>query len=337
MVEAKSPLVEFAAKFKCLCEQAGISVHEAELQISNHGIKISTLQRWRTEAIWITKPSRTKFFNYWRVAHKFDLSPDILEMPMARFEKYMAENRTKWRRVGHEAMLDRALPTLEEQRGVYQVIRPHTTDPHRFILEAMEIELKDDVSQVLFYSHNRRDIEALYEGDAVRAERYCFALMSRAHEKHLHHRSFRAIAIFVGEQAEEHAMSGLLLRGLSSRLSQLAALPFLAIKDRASPSLRTPEFVKADNGGSRLWKLGSKGSVLVGEVDEKCPELQEHCRSMLSQCWDGRLDVPGAPTKGAPEGIVFLRSLDPVVLRRIRQLDINDWAALIDKIRFVAS
>jgi hypothetical protein len=309
---------DLGTKLKDCCERARISVER--FQTENPEADRRTLPEW-LKAIEINSdlrgPSPLRLIDYWR-NRKIELEEKDFRLERVAFRKLIglapieSENTVpKW---------------WHGLAGVYQVIRPHSTSESAYILEAMEIEIKETRAVTFFVSNDHPSQKYLYEGNAFPAVRYYFSLMSRTHESHDQRRAFRSIAFYSGEGRFEGCLSGILVKGMSGVNSgrELAGLPFVAIPIAGTKSLREIDKValaQPDPLAEKLHLLYEDGSIIIGEVREKWyGDLFRYCRRIFDEP-----KIKNAISRRA----LAIHTVSPGSFKETDVVDRSEWASLV--------
>lgn len=189
----------------------------------------------------------------------------------------------------------RIKPATEEAKvqiqtlvGAYQLVRPHSLDANRLILEPLAIEAgSGDVAGFLrMYSHNQMRTTAVYWGDLHVSRRYCFCLAGREHEDNPNRTAFRSIVLNVQQRPQANTfeprpcISGIMTRGVSgdSGGRRAVAVPFVLIKiGQDTSKFDAPDF---NPFAGSLCRMARDEDLLIGHI-EASDNLFPFCRSIF--------------------------------------------------------
>ena len=173
---------------------------------------------------------------------------------------------------------------LRSIEGLYQTIRPYAVSGMKqYVLEPLQIRAVayGDDKSLKSYSHNHPESEYMYRGDIEISHHNVFGWMHRKRSSDEKAHSVRAIIMHVwfsmigGKYAARHCLSGILLRGGSSKAGRniAAAVPFIAIRpQRATTWLDGKNIEKV---GRDIYHLGQ--GIMIGIVSKEHAEAYRFC------------------------------------------------------------
>jgi hypothetical protein len=173
--------------------------------------------------------------------------------------------------------------------GDYQIIRPSSSSPDEFVLEAMAIVVHERKRRAALemYSHTQISRDYLYSGGLYLSYRYGFSLIQRQHDRDESGFAVRCVVIYVDAKKSgpsylaSSCLSGIMLRGVAGQkgASRAMGAPFIAIKAPGRRQFKNPDFLRV---GNTLHRLHRQRPLLVGEI-AKPASLFGFCEQLFSQ------------------------------------------------------
>jgi hypothetical protein len=177
--------------------------------------------------------------------------------------------------------------------GIYQILRPSSiitmeggrTKTSRYVLEAMAIEVDERRRRAnfLMFSRSQSEPKFLYTGPFYVSYRYAHSLIHRQHEENNQGFAMRAVAMYVGEDANHRpsvpCISGILLRGVAATTPEAGtraiSTPFIGIKtDPNGARFRSATLSPAVN---ELKWLNNDCTVLLGTLKNPEGAILQFC------------------------------------------------------------
>jgi hypothetical protein len=277
-----SVIIAFPEKLEILCALARIDETILKADLAKAGIRRSISKNWfTTESPEIRAGYRKKFVEYWPREHSIPFEHVFFSMPLDDFRRELKGKavvlKPKHGGPPRAAGMDRF-------KGNYQLVRPHTFDPEKYVLEPLQITVEEGEVTNFMYSHNNApDKKYLYKGSGHFSSRYYSSLLVREHEVWQDQGAFRCITIYSGPRTHPDRLSGLMLRGVSGEVGgdQAVAVPFIALKTSEESDLTAPDFVRGGRDG--IYRVHRDGYVMVGVIDKKnSKDLFEWCDSVFA-------------------------------------------------------
>jgi hypothetical protein len=175
--------------------------------------------------------------------------------------------------------------------GDYQIVRPHSSNPDEYVLEAMSIEVDETTRRATLrmYSHTQASSEFMYSGALYISHRYGFSLIQRKHDLNPDRLALRSLVLYVESKkvgprfAASPCLSGIMLRSVSGQggagVARAIGAPFVAIKAPDTRNFAEPDFITRPDA---LLELHTGRDLLIGEVANS-NVLFSFCNRVFSQ------------------------------------------------------
>jgi hypothetical protein len=284
-----------------------------------------------------TSLSRMSGITVDQLERQFGMPPGELQQRSQRILEEQARRKTATSEA--EFSPDQVNHTRQLE-GSYQIIRPHTHVPDRFVLEPMQIWGVDGSNLEIEMCSVRFPTSALvYVGQAwVHYPRFLFALMKRPRSTPSSGSTFRSIAMQVDLLTHSPGcFAGILLRG--SATNSVVAYRFAAIKAaRAHPRLDNDQlsrlssisFTIASTMEPPVHRVLENESILIGEVGKtNMPRVFALCKNVFAK-WaaEDREEVPGLKLQSIHKDDIT--RIITKTMGRASQVDVYDgWRRLV--------
>jgi len=333
---AGDAVVSFKDKLRILIRLAKIDAAKLQADLS----KLKKIRKVRS-GVWLADDApiinskyRQLFVEYWNEAHKIPFAHECFPMPLKEFQKYIdsrpEQDAVDFPVASTSARSEPQGEGISKFAGTYQIIRPHTHEADRYVLEALEIIVDGDEVTNLMYSHTN---SFLYEGKGHASTRYFSSLLIRQHEEFAEKTAFRCITLYVGYRALTKRLCGLMLRGVTAEKagSQAVAIPFIGLRVPENFGLRTPDNGPRDR--NEPYCLHNGGHILVGTVSKKkkVKEIFDWCEEVFDTI------------KSMKNGLFYndqkivLHTIAPTDLLEVDALDYERWKQLVDNYAVTAT
>jgi hypothetical protein len=322
---------DLGEKLAALCEAAKIKVLKFKKDFSvEQETNPRAIEKWLKSASYdLRDPSPGRLLEYWASRNLSFDAPDYA-ISGIEFRKKLGLPCDLVAQPGAESLLD----FCRDLAGLYQLIRPHTTNSNAYVLEPMEMKISGDGMALLSYSHNTLEKHNIYTGDALVNGRYLMCLLSRTHEHENSRQAFRSLSFYIGEGRFDGCLSGVMLRGMRGIQGgkNAVALPFVAIPVEETSGLTDINPIEVESSSKktpqRLRRIHRDSSVLVGELHRRWyPDLFSICNGIFTH--------PNfvGPSTGLNRFVVH--SVPPSLLQDIENADQIVWKAAVAELQSV--